>query len=171
MGNFLTPDYYVKSIYSIDFNKLKSIGIENLIIDIDNTLMPWGSKEADEKVRKLFKELKTMGFKICILSNRTKRKVEKFKGDLDVYYFSFGRKPMKIMFLGALRKLGGKSNNTCIIGDQIFTDVFGGNSCGLYTILVDPINDQEFTGTKWLRRLEANIRKKLKYEEGLMSGE
>ena len=171
MRSVFVPDYYVKSIYHINYNKLKEMGITNLIMDIDNTLMPWGSKVADKKVKEFIKGLKLKGFKICILSNRKKTNVTSFIDDMDVLFFSFGRKPMKIMFMGALRKLEAKPDSTCIIGDQIFTDVFGGNSCGITTVLVDPIDNEEFSGTKWLRRMERNIRKKLKYERELTLGE
>lgn len=171
MKGLLIPDFYVKSIYQLNYKSLKEMGITNIIIDIDNTLMPWGSKIADKKVKDLINKLKVMGFKICILSNRRKSHVLKFVDNMDVFFFSFGRKPMRIMFLGALRKLGAKPSNSCIIGDQIFTDIFGGNSCGLYTILVDPINNDEFAGTRWLRRMEHNVRKKLKYEEELILSE
>lgn len=163
MKNVLTPDYYVTSIYSIDFIKLKTKGIENLIIDIDNTLVAWGSQKADEKAFYLIKELRILEFKICLLSNCSKKRVLKFIRDMDVDFFSIGIKPMRIMFTGALKRLNGKPSNTCVIGDQIFTDILGGNRCGIYTMLVDPISNQEFISTKYIRSIEKKIKKSLAY--------
>lgn len=168
MKNLLRPDFYVDSIYNIDFDFLRNRGIENLVIDIDNTLMKWGSKDPDERVRELVKYLRDKNFNICLLSNSKKERVMRFRGDMDIeYYSSFGRKPMKSVFLGALNRLKGKRENTCVIGDQIFTDILGGNRAGLFTILVDPIHEKEFVTTRWIRNIERNIRGKLKYEEGI----
>lgn len=167
MKNICIPDFYFKSIYDINFNELKRMGIENLIIDIDNTLVSWGSRFADDKVNKFIKELRDMKFNICLLSNSSRKRVKRFRGEMDVELFTTGIKPMKTMFLGALRKLDGKPENTCAIGDQIFTDIVGANRCGLYTILVDPISKDEFITTKWIRKIECNIRGKLEYEKRL----
>lgn len=172
MKNLLVPNFYVDSIYNINFDFLRERGIKNLIIDIDNTLMKWGSKDPDERVRELVKNLRQMGFNICLLSNSKKERVMRFRGDMDIeYYSTIGIKPMRHVFSGAIKKLGGSKKDTCIIGDQIFTDILGGNSKGIYTILVDPIHEKEFTTTRWIRNIERNIRAKLKYEEELRKGE
>lgn len=159
------PDYYFKSIYTIDFKILKNMGIKNLIIDIDNTLMPWGSRTADENVKNFIKNLRDDGFNICLLSNSSKHRVRLFKGNMDVEFYSFGIKPMKIMFKGAMKKLMGSPKDTCVIGDQIFTDILGGNRCCVYTILVDPISNKEFITTKLLRKIEGYIKSKIEYQK------
>lgn len=168
MKKIFTPDFYVISIYTIDFIKLKNRGIENLIIDIDNTLVEWGSLEADERAKGLINELKTLGFKICLLSNSSRKRVSRFITGMDVEFFSLGIKPMRVMFMGALKKLKGKPYNTCVIGDQIFTDILGGNRCGMYTMLVDPISCREFYSTKYIRLLENKTKQALKYAKDMM---
>lgn len=171
MKTLLKPNYYVTSIYSIDFIKIKNSGIENLIIDIDNTLVTWGSVKADDRVYKLIKELRMLEFKICLLSNSSKKRVVEFMDIMDVDFFSLGIKPMRIMFIGALKKLGGKPTNTCVIGDQIYTDIVGGNRCGIHTILVDPISNQEFPTTKYIRYLEKKTRQSLAYSSEIMKND
>ena len=52
------PDIYQKSIYTIDYDKLKARGIKCLLYDLDNTLVPFDVKEADQKIKNLFDELK-----------------------------------------------------------------------------------------------------------------
>lgn len=167
MKRLLIPDFYVKSIYQLNFEKLKEMGIANLIIDIDNTLMDWGCREPDDNVKNLISSLKKDGFNICLLSNSRGSRVKKFMAGMDVMFYNFGIKPMMIKFMGALKKLNGTCDNTCVIGDQIFTDVLGGNRCNLYTILVDPKTCNEFIGTRLMRKLEKNTRQKLVYEERL----
>jgi uncharacterized protein len=171
MKNLFTPDYYVTSIYNINFDAVKEKGIENVLIDIDNTLMPWKSRRADQRVRNLVKELKDKGMKPCILSNSRRERVTEFVSDLGIEYSSTGRKPMKSTFNAALRKLGGEPENTCIIGDQIFTDILGGNRAGIYTILVDPLEKHELITTKWLRNVEEGIRGGLEYAKDLVKDE
>jgi predicted HAD superfamily phosphohydrolase YqeG len=55
-----------------------------------------------------------------------------------------------------------------VVGDQVFTDILGGNRSGLFTILVKPLARREFVGTKINRTLELIILhflfKKLKLE-------
>ncbi|MDO6354559.1 YqeG family HAD IIIA-type phosphatase [Caloramator sp. CAR-1] len=168
----IRPDFYVPSIYSIDFSKLKKIGIKSLIVDIDNTLMYWGAKNPDERAKELLNYLVNEGFKVCLLSNSSKRRITRFKGDIDIeYYSAFGIKPMKKMFEGALKILNSKPNETCCIGDQIYTDVLGAKRCGIITILVDPTEKKEFITTKIIRKVEGKIRNSLNYSKEIMKDE
>ena len=58
--------------------------------------------------------------------------------------------------------LGTKAVNTAVIGDQIFTDILGGNRLELFTILVTPISTKEFIGTRFTRKLEKLVLKRFK---------
>ncbi|MDD3705135.1 MAG: HAD hydrolase-like protein [Clostridiaceae bacterium] len=69
-------------------------------------------------------------------------------------------KPSKTAFRRAMKLMNSVPANTAVIGDQIFTDVLGGNRLGLYTILVAPISDKEFIWTRIIRKLERHILKK-----------
>lgn len=171
MNKILIPDYYVKCIFDIDFLKLREMGIKNIIIDIDNTLVPWGVSVPDSRALQLLKELRSLKFGICLLSNNRGRKVENFKKGIDVERFNFGIKPMKIMFRGAMKKLSSCPENTCIIGDQIFTDILGGKRCGIKTILVDPITVKEFPTTYAIRSIERKIKKNLNYSKEITRAE
>ena len=71
------PSYYTKNTYSIDFKKLKELGIKGIIFDIDNTLVPHDAP-ADKKAFRLIEELKEMGFKLMIVSNNEEPRVKLF---------------------------------------------------------------------------------------------
>ncbi|WDC83771.1 YqeG family HAD IIIA-type phosphatase [Caloramator sp. mosi_1] len=145
MKNLLKPDYYFKSLYDIDINWLKELNIKNLILDIDNTLVSWGTKQIDERGQMFINNLLKEGFRVCLLSNSSSKRVKNFiNNELILYYTGFGIKPMKIKFLGALKLFDNKIDETCVIGDQIFTDILGGKRVGIKTILVDPIDSKEF---------------------------
>lgn len=162
MKNLLVPKLYVDSIFEIDLERLKKQGISNLIIDIDNTLVAWDKKDAPESVIKWFDKIKGLGLNMCLVSNNTEDRVVKFTENIEVYAFHKARKPFKTTFLKAMRHMGSNKKNTAVIGDQIFTDVLGGNRIGLYTILVVPIVSKEYWWTEHVRKVERYVLKKIK---------
>lgn len=157
MGKGLYPDIYLSSIYNIDLDFLKDKGISSIIIDIDNTLSPWGSIKPEERTCHLIECIRNKGFKICILSNSSMRRIKKYCLNLDVIYGVNVRKPLKQAFIKAMELMDSNVEDTCVIGDQLFTDILGGNSCGLFTILVAPIDKNEFILTRIIRRFEKRI--------------
>ena len=69
-------DMYQKDIFSINYDKLKKIGIKVLVYDLDNTIIEKKKNVIDDKVKKLFNKLKN-DFKIIIISNTwNKKKIE-----------------------------------------------------------------------------------------------
>ena len=85
--------------------------------------------------------------------------------DSDIPYHRFAMKPLKRGFKKVQRELNEKPENIAIVGDQIFTDIIGGNRCKMYTILVDPIKENEFWYTAWKRPIENKIKEQLKKEK------
>lgn len=162
MKNLLVPKLYVDSIFEIDLDNLKKIGIEALIIDIDNTLVGWDKKTAPKSVIEWFDKLKQKGFRICLVSNNTETRVVKFTENIDIQAFHKAKKPFKTTFKKAMKYLNSSKSNTAVIGDQIFTDVLGGNRIGLYTILVVPIKSKEFWWTELVRNIERAVLRKIK---------
>ncbi|NLM43583.1 MAG: YqeG family HAD IIIA-type phosphatase [Clostridiales bacterium] len=161
MKKLLIPDSYYESVFFIDRNKLKEIGIKGIIIDIDNTLIPWEEKEADTKVFSFINGLIEDGFKICIISNNTKKRVDKFNEVFGLPAIHKAGKPKKSPYIKAMELIKTNRRNTAVIGDQIFTDILGGNRLGLFTILVKPISTKEFIWTRIVRKLERILLKKI----------
>ena len=58
-----------------------------------------------------------------------------------------------------------KEENIAVVGDQIFTDIIGGNKCQMFTILVEPINKKDYWYTAWKRPLENKIKNKYKINQ------
>lgn len=162
MKNLLIPDIHYESVFLIDSDKLKQKGIEGIIIDIDNTLVAWETKEANEKVLSFIKILLEEGFKICMISNNTRKRVEKFNEVLELPAIHKAGKPRNAPYRKAMELLQTHHNNTAVIGDQLFTDILGGNRLGLFTILVTPISPKEFIWTRLMRKLERIVMRKIK---------
>ena len=158
MFEILRPKVYVNSVYNIDLIKLKKIKhIKGIIVDLDNTLVAWGKKEVSQKMINWVKEVKKLGLKICIVSNTNSKRVAEFAKIFNIPYHSKYFKPFSIAFNNGLKILDTKKAETVVIGDQIFTDILGGNRLKLLTILVVPIVKKDSIGTFLHRNIEKNI--------------
>ena len=136
------PERYEKSTYSIDFRKLYNDGFRGLLFDIDNTLVKHG-EDATPEAMELFKQLKQMGFQICLISNNKVERVERFNKDIKVNYIYDAKKPSRKNYRKAMELMGTDVSNTMFIGDQLFTDVYGASRAGMHNILVEPIDKKE----------------------------
>ena len=133
-------DYLADNIYDITGEALARRGIRLLLADLDNTLVPYGVPLPDERLKAWRDELKEHGVTLFILSNnRHESRPRIFAQALDVPYIGHAGKPKTPSFFAAMEQVGVTREQTAIIGDQIFTDVLGGNRAGVATILVRPI--------------------------------
>ena len=133
------PGQYVESAYKIPYEKLYRQGICGIIFDVDNTLVPHGAP-ADERAKKLFEELHTLGYRCILLSNNKEPRVKRFSEDViwTDYIYKAG-KPKPDNYQKAMKMMGTDQKSTIFVGDQIFTDVWGANLAGIRSVLVKPI--------------------------------
>ena len=165
------PKKVVRSTYSINFKKYYKNGYKGVLFDIDNTLVPHG-EAADDKAVKFFQKLRDIGFKFCLISNNKEERVRTFAEKVGAPYIYDAHKPSTEGYNKAMEIIGTDVNETIFVGDQVFTDVFGGNRASLYTILVRPIHHKEEIQIVLKRYIEKPIlffykmrdRKKLKKE-------
>lgn len=136
------PDEYVDSTYEIDFEKLYQQGYRSIIFDIDNTLVPHGAP-ADERAIAFFQRLKEIGYQVTMLSNNKEPRVKLFCDAVSAPYIYKAGKPNPGKYRLAMKNMGTNEKNTLFVGDQIFTDVWGANKTGIYSILVKPIHPKE----------------------------
>ena len=136
------PKRYLASAYEIPYENMKEKGIRGVIFDIDNTLVPHDAP-ADERAVELFRRLHAMGLQTCLLSNNKERRVAPFAVAVGSAYIYKAGKPSKKGYERAMERMGTDSSSTLFVGDQLFTDVYGANRAGLYSILVKPINPKE----------------------------
>lgn len=155
------PDIYQKNIFEINYESLSMKGIKYLLFDLDNTLGPAHAIIPDLKVKELIENLKNK-FQIIIFSNAMGNRVSGFAEKLDVDFIYNACKPRSNKFLNVFKKYKMNENEVAIIGDQLFTDIKGGNRVGILTILVDPISKEEFIFTKVNRVREKRLKKKLR---------
>lgn len=150
------PDLVARRFEDIDFDQALSEGRRFLCLDLDNTLLPQKGHELSDTVVsrlvKLREERKVDD--ICLISNvifpghrlrRLRRLAEQLSISHVVPGFFWNRKPKSAPFREALRLMGAKPSQCVMVGDQIYSDILGGNRMGFYTIWVLPMASDHWT--------------------------
>ncbi|MEG1142028.1 MAG: YqeG family HAD IIIA-type phosphatase [Clostridia bacterium] len=155
--SILYPDYYFKKVTDIPIKLYIKERITTIVFDLDNTLVS-NKYILTKELKEYIKEIKKNNIDIYILSNTPfNKKIQKISKNLSINYINKALKPWPIGF-NKLKKLYKIDNEkTVMIGDQIFTDVLGGNINKFKTILIDPIDRKEFILTRIKRPLERII--------------
>ncbi|MCK5848930.1 MAG: YqeG family HAD IIIA-type phosphatase [Caldisericia bacterium] len=149
------PDRISESVQNISIKLLMSLEVEGIILDVDNTLLPRTSNNIDPKVVDWVKEIKKR-FKVIIISNNSRKKIERVAIPLELPYISWAVKPFRIYYRMAEKKLKLKPKSICMIGDQLFTDIKGAKKSGMKAIWVKPISpEKDLFWTKSKRKREA----------------
>ncbi len=157
------PRRYFKSFSDIEPGFLKSLGLKAVLVDLDNTIVRRDEAHFTPQAREWILSLLSEGFRVAIISNNSRRRVEDLARQAGVPAVHRAVKPLSAPFKKALALLGTKPQETALVGDQIFTDILGGNLAGLYTILVEPLPGKEFWGTRFINRpLEKLVLAKIK---------
>lgn len=163
------PDMYSESIFTINYKKLKKKGIKCLLLDLDNTISPAKEVVLYEETKKLIDKLKK-DFKIIIFSNNFPKRIGKFGDYYSVDIACVSLKPLSYKYRYILRKYKYKKNEVAAIGDQLITDIQGGNNIGITTILVNPMTEIDETETWLNRRIEDRIFKYFDKKDWLKKG-
>lgn len=161
----LLPSQQLDSIYDLDLHKLKQQGIKGIITDLDNTLIDWNQADATPELLSWFQKLKEHGFQIIVVSNNNDERVRAFAEPHGIPYIPAARKPGKNAFRVALQRLRLQPEEVVVIGDQIFTDILGGNRLGLYTILVIPTATTDAWITRFNRMMERFVLRRLRNKD------
>ncbi len=153
----LYPRRWVDSAYGIPYEKFYERGYRGVIFDVDNTLVPHGAP-ADQRAKELFRRLRAMGMDTCLMSNNKEPRVASFAEAVggSKYLYKSG-KPSVSGYQKAMKRMGTDEKTTLFVGDQIFTDVYGANRAGIYSILVKPIHPKEEIQIVLKRYLEAVV--------------
>jgi uncharacterized protein len=151
------PDQHVQNILDITPEMLVERGVKGIITDLDNTLVEWDRPEATPELIKWFTSIKEKGILITIVSNNTQHRVKSFSDPVGIPFIYSARKPMTKAFKRALQDMKLKNEQVVVIGDQLLTDVLGGNRLGLHTILVVPVASSDGFWTRFNRKIERII--------------
>jgi HAD superfamily phosphatase (TIGR01668 family) len=131
------------NVFELDKDFYSTNNIKAVIFDIDNTLVTHDTKEPPKEILDYFKFLEDMGIKIAIASNNHRERVETFSKKLGYTYVWRAWKPFKKNLKRLKKEFDVLPNEICLVGDQIFTDIYGGLRMGFYTVLVTAVGKSE----------------------------
>lgn len=155
MGKF-RPNIYKKSIFEIDYKKLKEEGIRCLVFDLDNTLGLISHKDCPKETKKLLRRLRKEFF-VAICSNNNNKRLKPYLDDLKIEGVAWSMKPSILGLSIIKKKYHLRKSEMCIIGDQLVTDILAGNRFHIKTILVDPLGEKDLKITGLNRKIEKVI--------------
>lgn len=159
-GHLLRPSMRVASVLEIDLAHLEELGVKGLIFDLDDTLVHAKQPRAEQEILDWIAGLRDR-FEIYIVSNNASHaRVHEAATHLNLRWVHRALKPSRRFFRHALEEMGLAPHQAAIVGDQLFTDVLGGNRLGAMTILVDPLSRER----KWHRRVMRTV------ERSMLSG-
>lgn len=159
------PKLMIDKMIMLDAAFLRSKGIKTLLLDVDNTMTSDGNPVPGEGVESWLEEMKNEGMSIYIVSNNGEERVRPFASLLGLRFVSKALKPLPSGFRRAMKETGARARECAIIGDQIFTDMLGGNLAGGYTILCTPYYPEEGLSFRIRRRLERPLIRAYKRRE------
>jgi len=131
----LTPEY------------LSGIGIRLLMLDFDNTIVPYTTDTPTEEMLRWLENLKSSGIALCVVSNSKRERVKIFCDRFGIPCITHARKPGTAGIRRCLERFGCAPEEAALAGDQIYTDTLGANCVGATSILVRAIHNHNF----WLK--------------------
>ena len=146
MLSFL-PKYIFPKITDIDATFLKERNIKLVLLDYDNTMLPYTVDTPPESLLKWIDAMKQANLQLCIVSNSHKQRVPDFSKQYGVPCVTSAKKPGTKGICEAMQRYGCERKNTALIGDQIYTDILGANRAGITSIIVKSIHNHNF----WLK--------------------
>ncbi len=157
-----TPNYYAKNIYEVSADFYLKHGIKTLLVDLDNTLASYRELEPSDTTINFVRNLEKAGIKVLLASNNSGKRVKRYGELLGVPYISGARKPFAFKLRKFLKEQGAELSSTLMVGDQILTDVFCGNTLGVKIMLTDKLVEEDQWTTRINRLLDRPLRNKLR---------
>ena len=149
------PSFWLKNVFQITETFLRENEIKGLLLDLDNTLSMHGSPVPEDGVCDWIKEMSRCGISLVVVSNNNKERVAPLAEKLELPFFCFSMKPLPFGYSKAIKAMNLPKKNIAAVGDQIFTDVLGGNAFRVRTILVEPFHLEASASFRLKRKIES----------------
>ncbi|WP_338216412.1 YqeG family HAD IIIA-type phosphatase [Lacticaseibacillus salsurivasis] len=155
------PTWAIKAIYNLTPAQLKREGIRAVLTDLDNTLIAWNNPDGTPQLRQWLSEMKNAGITVMVVSNNNADRIARALAKLELPFVSRALKPLPTGINRALRQLNLTKAEVVMVGDQLMTDIAGGNAAGVRTILVQPLIETDAWNTRINRFFERRIMKRM----------
>ena len=141
------PNLMTDSLTDLSPELLRDRGIKLLMMDFDNTIVPYTTNDPTGYMRYWLMCMKLSDIQICVVSNSKKDRVKVFCDRLGIDCITHARKPFHRGIRACMERYGIPKENCALVGDQIFTDVLGARTAGIQAILVKAIHNHNI----WLK--------------------
>lgn len=149
-----TPNLYLPRVHHLNMTLIALYGIKGIILDVDNTLTAHDSQEIEQLVLDWISRMKQEGIKLLIASNNSDERIKPFAKKIALDYHAMSCKPLPFAFNKASQLFGLPNKQIAVVGDQIYTDILGGNLRGMVTVLVEPYELESGVSFRIKRKLE-----------------
>ena len=140
MSFSLIPSLIVDRLTDLTPELLRRCGINFLMLDFDNTIVPYTTDEPTPEMERWLAELLASDIGICVVSNSKRDRVVKFCDARGIPCITHSKKPFQKGIRACRDRFSLELCHAALAGDQIYTDVLGGNCAGAVSILVTPIH-------------------------------
>ena len=142
------PRLMTEKLTDITPELLRSRKIRLLMLDFDNTIVPYTTTQPTEEMEAWLKAMNDLpDIRLCIVSNSHNDRVPKFCRERGIDVITHAKKPFPKGINECLAKYGIPASEAALVGDQIYTDTLGANGTGVTSILVKAIDNHNF----WLK--------------------
>ena len=153
------PHKTAANVFELDEKFYTSNNIKGVIFDIDNTLVTSDTLTPPKEILDYFSFLENLGIKIAIVSNNYPERVEAFCKELPYIWIARAWKPFKKNLRKVQKDFGLPADEICLVGDQVFTDIYGGLRMKFYTVLVTAVGANETKFVAFKRIFEKAVMK------------
>ena len=147
MSFSLLPTIITDALTDVSPALLRQRGIGLLMLDFDNTIVPYTTSTPTEAMERWLREMAASDIPVCVVSNSKRDRVKIFCEKYSIPCITHAKKPFSKGIRVCLTRFGVPANKAALVGDQIFTDTLGGNCAGVTTVLVKAIDNHNF----WLK--------------------
>ena len=135
------PCVIADKITDLTVERLHGWGVRLLMMDFDNTIVPYTTNEPTEEVRQWLQMMKKSDIQLCVVSNSKNERVLVFCRKFGIDCITRAKKPFSKGIRECLERYQLPASDCALVGDQIYTDTLGANGCGVRSILVQAIDN------------------------------
>lgn len=122
-------------------------GISLLMLDFDNTIVPYTTNTPTPAMEAWIKEILASDVQVCVVSNSKRDRVKIFCKKYGIPCITHAKKPFSKGINACVEQFSIPKQNCALVGDQIYTDTLGANCAGVRSILISAIDNHNF----WLK--------------------
>ena len=138
----LQPNLILGStIFDLTPQILQKYNIDGLILDVDETLVPFKQRETSEELQRWIKQIRQATPIWLVSNNISHNRIGNIAKSVDLPFISAAQKPSRRRLREAAKAMEIPVDRIAMVGDRLFTDVLAGNRSGMFTILVEPMID------------------------------